>query len=67
METCYLPNGLTVKKLKEILQDWPEIDSEGNETTVWMETEWDNPVLVFGVSSLSIGNVQGNLLLSKDI
>ena len=29
--------GLTVRELKEFIKDWPEIDSNGNPTEVWVE------------------------------
>ena len=30
-------SGLTVRELKEFIKDWPEIDSNGNPTEVWVE------------------------------
>lgn len=30
------PNGLTVRELKEYIQDWPDTDELGNESEVWM-------------------------------
>jgi len=29
---------MTVLELKEIIQDWPEVDAEGSLAEVWMET-----------------------------
>lgn len=31
-------NGMTVKELKELVKDWPEVDVNGEPTEVWMET-----------------------------
>lgn len=33
------PNGLTVRELKALIADWPEVDDEGNEAEVWIEDE----------------------------
>lgn len=33
------PNGLTVRELKALIADWPEIDDEGNEAEVWIEDD----------------------------
>lgn len=32
------PNGLTVRELKRIIADWPEVDHMGEDTEVWMHT-----------------------------
>jgi hypothetical protein len=29
-------NGMTVKELKEIIKDWPEMDKYGDPTEVWV-------------------------------
>lgn len=31
-------NGMTVKQLKELIKDWPEMDRDGEPTEVWIET-----------------------------
>lgn len=31
-------NGITVRKLKELIADWPEEDQYGDETEVWLST-----------------------------
>jgi hypothetical protein len=31
-------NGLTVKELKQIIKDWPEIHENGEPTEVWIST-----------------------------
>jgi len=38
MQNYESDSGITVKKLKEILKDWPEVDESGNPTEVWLET-----------------------------
>ena len=41
------PNGLTVKELKTIVADWPEVDHLGEPTEVWIETGYcPNSVLL---------------------
>jgi hypothetical protein len=32
------PTGLTVKELKTIIKDWPEVNRDGQPTGVWIET-----------------------------
>ena len=32
-----ITDGLTVARLKEIIKDWPEFDSNGESCEVWME------------------------------
>lgn len=36
MQMTSVSSGITVRKLKEIIKDWPEIDTDGNEQTVWI-------------------------------
>ena len=31
-------NGITVRKLKGLIKDWPEEDQYGDETEVWLST-----------------------------
>ena len=31
-------NGITVRKLKELIANWPEEDQYGDETEVWLST-----------------------------
>ena len=38
MKIQKFPNDLTVKELKEIIKDWPEIDHMGEPTQVFIET-----------------------------
>jgi len=40
MAICSLdtPMGLTVKELKILIKDWPEIGKNGESTEVWIET-----------------------------
>lgn len=30
-------NGLTVRELKELIKDWPEVDEHGEPTQVWFD------------------------------
>jgi len=40
--------GMTVKELKELVKDWPEVTNYGEPTEVWIETGrgWSSPVVV---------------------
>lgn len=38
MEIHFFPHGLTVRELKELIKNWPEEYSNGEPTTVWIET-----------------------------
>ena len=32
-------NGVTVKQLKELIKDAPEVDENGDDCTLWIETD----------------------------
>ena len=56
------PKGMTVKELKEAIKYWPETDTNGDPSEVWMEID-------LGVSSQvsSIWNLnQTDMLISTD-
>jgi hypothetical protein len=39
MDKIYIAiNGITVRKLKELIMYWPEEDQYGDETEVWLST-----------------------------
>lgn len=42
----HFKNGLTVRELKELIKNWPEVDEHGDEAEVWVEDEYgiSNPV-----------------------
>lgn len=56
------PKGMTVKELKQIIQDWPEEDIEGEPTRVWIGTGTMLSSVVTEVSPLNhrIENDIGN-------
>jgi len=54
---------MTVKGLKEILKDWPEEDSHGDPTEVWMETGFE---LSSQVSTHCRLGSHGDLLLQSN-
>jgi hypothetical protein len=53
---------MTVVELKEILMDWPEADSEGEPTEVWIETGYE---LSSQVSDYSRLGSQEHILLES--
>jgi len=54
---------MTVKELKEVLKDWPEVDSEGEPTEVWIET---GLMLSSQASNYSRLGSHGDLLLESN-
>ena len=49
------PQGLTVKELKEMIKDWPEVDDlTGQPTEVWVETGWCRSARVMEVWPLNL-------------
>lgn len=46
-------NGMTVRKLKKLVKDWPEEDDIGDPTKVWIETGWCKSSPVTVVSTLN--------------
>ena len=46
MKIFEFPNGLTVRELKTIIENWLEMDDDGELTEVWIETSryLSNPV-----------------------
>lgn len=36
MEKLTFNNGMTVKDLKDVIREWPEIDEHGNPCEVWI-------------------------------
>lgn len=49
-------NGITVKQLKELIKDWPEVDEFGEETTVWVGDD-GNSNIVTEVYQLNLGDI----------
>lgn len=48
---------MTIKELKDILQDWPEIDENGKPFEVWIETGWCLSSLVVDVDPLNRNDI----------
>jgi hypothetical protein len=62
--TYEFDEGLTVTELKRIIQDWPEVDDNGDPTEVWFETGDQTSSIVLTMSWLNSGDVVfGNDLL----
>ncbi len=53
IESCYFATGLTVKKLKELIEFWPEEKENGELTEVWIETEPGSSSQCYGVCPLN--------------
>lgn len=47
------PNGLTVKELKALISDWPELDAMGELSEVWIATGQNLSSPVIEVSQLN--------------
>ena len=65
-------HGLTVRELKEIIENWPEFDDDGEPTEVWIECKAFESNPVYRVSSLNVrldGDGGGcfDLLFSSDV
>lgn len=45
--------GMTVKELKEIIKDWPEVNSEGEPTEVWVGNANGTSNPVYSAASLN--------------
>jgi hypothetical protein len=52
-------NGLTVRELKELINDWPETDKYGEDCEVWIETGKNLSSQVTLVSPLNMRNENG--------
>jgi DNA polymerase sigma len=48
------PHGLTVKQLKDLIKDWPEVDEMGDPCEVWLGTLNGYSNICTEVSSLNL-------------
>jgi len=48
---------MTIKELKEILKDWPDIHEDGEPTEVWIETGLELSSQVINYSRLGGGDL----------
>lgn len=46
-------NGVTVKELKAILENWPDVDSNGEDSQVWMYSNYGSSSPVIDISKLN--------------
>lgn len=65
------PDGMTVKELKEIIKDWPEVDDNGEPTEVWIGARDGTSNQVQSVCSLNRcdmgdGSVSASFLLDVE-
>ena len=58
---------ITVKELKEFLEDWPEEDEEGNPTVVWLESEIGENRPMTVMSRINQPDTQPDLILSAGL
>lgn len=56
-------NGMSVRALKELVKDWPEENSLGEENQVWLGDLEDYSNLATEFSSLN----EGDILLTADV
>jgi hypothetical protein len=61
------PNGLTVKELKELVKDWPEVDEFGEPCEVWVETSQGYSNVVKSVTTLNKRVFDDNVTFSADL
>ena len=65
MKTKYFENGLTVRELKELIKDWPEVNYCGEECEVWIADRSGLSNAVKEVSPLNLRENEG--ILAADI
>lgn len=67
MKPIYFKHNLTVRKLKEIIKDWPEEYETGELTEVWIETNPNesNPVMCIWPLNLRDNGIANILLTAK--
>lgn len=68
----HFPLGLSVKELKELVKDWPELDRVGEPNTVWVEHDngLSSPIKMFAplnLRTLDDGTKTADIILSKDL
>lgn len=64
-EILEFENGLTVKELKEIIKDWPEVRADGTPTEVWLSNAAGVSNIAIEVSDLNLDDEQvGDIILS---
>lgn len=64
-EILEFDEGLTVKELKEIIKDWPEVRADGTPTEVWLSNAAGVSNIAIEVSDLNLDDEQvGDIILS---
>lgn len=64
-EILEFENGLTVKELKEIIKDWPEVRADGTPTEVWLSNAVGVSNIAIEVSDLNLDDeLVGDIILS---
>jgi hypothetical protein len=57
-------NGITVKKLKEMIKDWPEVDKDGELTEVWLGNGQGLTNVCTSIWPLNVRENAGDILLN---
>lgn len=58
-EKNWTAGTLTVRKLKELIRDWPEIDHNGDECEVWILHPNGHSDVAIEVTPLNYRNIDG--------
>ncbi|GAG24223.1 unnamed protein product [marine sediment metagenome] len=64
-------NGMTVRELKEMIKDWPEVDQYGEDREVWIETGRSLSSQVVTAGPLNLredgeGNVSADIIFGSN-
>lgn len=61
------PEGMTVKELKELVKDWPEIGEDGEPLGVWLGNSDGTSSPAFSASSLNTHALEDGTLVADFI
>lgn len=66
MDGQFFEKGMTIRELKTIVKDLPEIGADGEPLEVWIETGRGLSSIVTSISALNRRNERHDILLSSD-
>jgi hypothetical protein len=66
MDGQFFEKGMTIRELKTIVKDLPEIGTDGELLEVWIETGRELSNIVTGIFPLDRRNDRHDILLSSD-
>jgi len=66
MEQQFFEKGMTIRELKTIVKDLPEIGTDGELLEVWIETGRELSSIVTSMHALNRRNDRHDILLSSD-